>query len=113
MKHHYLWLIFRARGSRLGFGHLARRIFAAEDELQFKETAMADDHQKTEDKVGAINNDRERQLNTLIGLSEKFGDSLANAFAKNVSEGKKFDDVLKNVRRTFTEFSLRSATVSL
>jgi hypothetical protein len=33
--------------------------------------------------------DRTRQLNTLIGLSEKFGDSLSHAFAKNIAEGKK------------------------
>ena len=31
--------------------------------------------------------DRKRQLNTLIGLSEKFGDPLSNAFAKNIAEG--------------------------
>lgn len=70
---------------------------------------MADHHQKTEDKIGAINNDRERQLNTLIGLSEKFGDSLTNAFAKNVSEGKKFDDVLKSLRQSLVETGLRMA----
>ena len=38
---------------------------------------------------------------------------MANAFAKNIAEGKKFDDVLKNVRRTFTEFALRSAIAPL
>jgi phage-related minor tail protein len=60
-----------------------------------------------------VDEDRKRQLNTLISLSEKFGDSLANAFAKNVSEGKKFDNVLKHVRKTFTEFALRSAMAPL
>jgi hypothetical protein len=68
--------------------------------------AMAHHHQRTEDKVGAINNDRERQLDTLIGLSEKFGDTLTNAFAKNVSEGKKFDDVLKSLRQSSVETGL-------
>jgi hypothetical protein len=29
-----------------------------------------------------------RQLDTLIGLSERFGESLSTAFAKNISEGK-------------------------
>lgn len=53
--------------------------------------------------------DRQRQLETLIGLSEKFGDSLANAFAKNVSEGKKFDDVLKSLRQSLVETGLRMA----
>ncbi|WP_160195506.1 hypothetical protein [Microvirga sp. BSC39] len=33
------------------------------------------------------NKDRQRQLNTLIGLSERFGEYLSNAFAKNISEG--------------------------
>ncbi len=50
-----------------------------------------------------IASDRARQLNTLIGLSEKFGVSLSNAFAKNISEGKKFDDVLKSVRQSLVE----------
>ena len=44
--------------------------------------------------------DRDRQLNTLIALSNKFGDSLANAFANNVAGGKKLDDVLKGVRKS-------------
>ncbi|EIM25478.1 hypothetical protein [Microvirga lotononidis] len=35
--------------------------------------------------------DRARQLNTLIGLSEKFGDSLSNVFAKDIAEGIKSD----------------------
>jgi len=55
------------------------------------------------------NEDRKRQLNTLIGLSEKFGDSLSNAFAKNIAEGKKFDVVLKKVRDSLVETGLRLA----
>ncbi|WP_420846732.1 hypothetical protein [Microvirga tunisiensis] len=47
--------------------------------------------------------DRTCQLNTLIGLSEKFGDSLSNAFAKNIAEGKKFDNVIKSVRQSLVE----------
>ncbi len=58
-------------------------------------------------------NQAKRQLDTLIGLSEKFGDSLSNAFAKNISEGKKCDNVLKDVRKTFTEFALKSAMAPL
>src|SRR5262245_46542816 len=57
--------------------------------------------------------DRERQLTTLISLSDKYGDSLANAFAKNVSEGKKFDDVLKEVRKSLVDTSLRLAMAPL
>ncbi|MBO1907091.1 phage tail tape measure protein [Microvirga sp. 3-52] len=57
--------------------------------------------------------DRKRQLNTLIGLSEKFGDSLSNAFAKNIAEGKKFDNVLKSVRQSLVETGLRLALAPL
>ena len=57
--------------------------------------------------------DKDRQLNTLIGLSEKFGDSLSNAFAKNISEGKKFDNVLKSVRQSVVETGLRLALAPL
>ncbi|NIX76902.1 phage tail tape measure protein [Microvirga terricola] len=53
--------------------------------------------------------DRRRQLSTLIGLSDKFGGSLAKAFAKNIAEGKKFDDVLKSMRRSLVETGLRMA----
>lgn len=57
--------------------------------------------------------DQTRQLNTLIGLSDKFGDSLSNAFAKNISEGKKFDNVLKSVRQSLVETGLRLALAPL
>jgi hypothetical protein len=60
-----------------------------------------------------IDDDRKRQLNILIGLSEKFGDSLSNAFAKNISEGKKFDNVLKSVRQSLVETGLRLALAPL
>lgn len=61
----------------------------------------------------SIEEDRKRQLTTLIGLSEKFGDSLSNAFAKNVAEGKKFDNVLKSVRQSLVETGLRLALAPL
>ena len=57
--------------------------------------------------------DRSRQRNTLIGLSEKFGDSLSNAFAKNIAEGKKFDNVIKLVRQSLVETGLRLALAPL
>jgi len=66
-----------------------------------------------EEPVSDLKKDRERQLNTLIGLSEKFGDSLSNAFAKNIGEGKKFDDVLKKVRESLVETGLRLALAPL
>src|SRR4051812_22551087 len=53
--------------------------------------------------------DRARQLGTLAGLSDKFGDSLAHAFTKSVSEGKKFDDVLKSIQRSLVDKGLRLA----
>ena len=58
-------------------------------------------------------NNRLRQLNTLIALSNKFGDSLANAFANNVAEGKRLDDVLKGVRKSLLEMTLRTALAPL
>jgi hypothetical protein len=39
-------------------------------------------------KPSVIEQDRDRQLQTLIGLSERFGDSLTTAFAKTVAEGR-------------------------
>jgi phage-related minor tail protein len=57
--------------------------------------------------------DRKRQLNTLIGLSEKFGDSLSNAFAKNIAQGKKFDNVLKSMGQSLVETGLRLAVAPL
>lgn len=59
------------------------------------------------------NEDRQRQLGTLIGLSEKFGETLSKAFAKNVTEGRKFDDVLKSVRKSLVETGLRLALAPL
>ncbi|WP_174800001.1 phage tail tape measure protein, partial [Microvirga aerophila] len=63
-----------------------------------------------EDKAAS---NRQRQPNTLIGLSDRFGESLTNAFAKNVAEGKKFDDVLKSVRQSLVETGLRMALAPL
>lgn len=57
----------------------------------------------------SVEEDRKRQLSTLIGLSDKFGDSLSNAFAKNIAEGKKFDNVLKSLRQSLVETGLRLA----
>jgi hypothetical protein len=57
--------------------------------------------------------DKDRQLSTLIGLSDKFGDSLSNAFAKNVAEGKKLDDVFKKMRVSLVETGLRLALAPL
>lgn len=61
----------------------------------------------------SVEEDRKRQLSTLIGLSDKFGDSLSNAFAKNIAEGKKFDNVLKSLRQSLVETGLRLALAPL
>jgi phage-related minor tail protein len=74
---------------------------------------MASQEAFKEEPVSDLKKDRERQLNTLIGLSEKFGESLSNAFAKNIGEGKKFDDVLKKVRESLVETGLRLALAPL
>src|SRR5262245_51447514 len=50
-----------------------------------------------------------RELDQLVGLSDKFGASLTRAFAKNVAEGKRFDEVLKGVSRSLVAMSLRAA----
>jgi phage-related minor tail protein len=75
---------------------------------------MPDDpYKQKRDEIRDEKKQAARQLDILIGLSNRFGESLSNAFAKNISEGKKFDNVLKGVRRTFTEFALRSAVAPL
>ncbi|WP_210485629.1 phage tail tape measure protein [Microvirga antarctica] len=53
--------------------------------------------------------DRQRQLDTLIGLSDRFGTTMTKAFAKNVAEGNKFDAMLKSVQRSLVETGLRLA----
>lgn len=70
---------------------------------------MPDQPIDSKNSQDSILKDKERQLGTLTGLSDKFGDSLANAFAKNIAEGKKFDDVLKSLRQSLVETGLRMA----
>jgi hypothetical protein len=60
-----------------------------------------------------LDEDRKRHFNTLIGLSDQFGNSLTSAFARNIAEGKKFDDVLKSVRRSLVETGLKMALAPL
>ena len=72
---------------------------------------MTGDHER--EKSAALDRDRERQLSTLIALSERFGDSLARAFAKNVAEGKKLDDMLKGMGQSLAQAGLRQALSGL
>ena len=50
-----------------------------------------------------------RELGELVGLSEKFGATLTRAFARNIAEGKRFDEVLKGVGRSLVAMGLRAA----
>ena len=43
------------------------------------------------------NEQRQRQLETLDRLAQRFGASLSSAFAKNASEGKRLDEVLGKI----------------
>jgi len=72
--------------------------------------AMADFDQ---DKSASFEKDRERQLGTLIQLSDRFGDSLSRAFAKNVVEGRKLDDMLKTMGQSLLQSGLRQALSGL
>ena len=72
---------------------------------------MAFDHEH--DSGAALDRDRERQLGALIALSERFGDSLSRAFAKNLAEGKKLDDMLKGMGQSLAQAGLRQALSSL
>ena len=72
---------------------------------------MTDDD--SPDKRAALDKDRERQLGTLIQLSERFGDTLSRAFAKNVAEGRRLDEVLQTVGRSLVQSGLRQALSAL
>ena len=74
---------------------------------------MRTENTKQDEKLSENQKNREHQLNTLTGLSDRFGDSLTSAFAKNIAEGKKFDDVLKSVRRSLVETGLKMALAPL
>jgi lambda family phage tail tape measure protein len=64
-------------------------------------------------ETGMPSKDRERQLSALIGLSDRFGDSLSRAFAKNLAEGRKLDDMLKGMGRSLLESGLKQALSGL
>ena len=52
---------------------------------------------------------RQRQLETLDRLAQRFGASLSGAFSKNVAEGKRLETVLNAVGRTLLNATLRAA----
>jgi phage-related minor tail protein len=55
------------------------------------------------------NERRQRQLETLDRLAQRFGASLSAAFGKNASEGRRLDDVLGRIGNTLLRASLRAA----
>lgn len=52
---------------------------------------------------------RQRQLETLDRLAQKFGASLSGALTRNASEGRRLDTVLDTVGRTLLRATLRAA----
>ena len=46
---------------------------------------------------------RQRQLEQLDRLAQRFGTSLSTAFAKNAADGRRLDDVLNSVGRTLAQ----------
>ena len=60
------------------------------------------------DRDGERRERRERQLETLDRLSQRFGTSLSDAFSRNVAEGR-LDGVLQSIGRTILTTALRSA----
>ena len=62
------------------------------------------------DRDGAA---RQRQLESLDRLAQRFGASLNGAFSKNVAEGKRLDGVLNAVGRTLLNTTLKVAAKPL
>lgn len=54
---------------------------------------------------------RQRQLEQLDRLAQRFGTSLSTAFAKNAADGRRLDDVLNSVGRTLVNASLAKGGV--
>lgn len=52
---------------------------------------------------------RERQLEALDRLSQRFGTSLSDAFSRNVAEGRRLDGVLQSLGRTLLSATLRAS----
>jgi phage-related minor tail protein len=52
---------------------------------------------------------RQRQLETLDRLAQRFGTSLSSALSRNVAEGRRLDDALSRVGRSLLNVTLRAA----
>ena len=65
--------------------------------------------------TGLVDTTREtaRQLESLRGLSDRFGESLTRAFARGIAQGQELDGILRTLGRSFVEMGLRSAFAPL
>ncbi|MFM8750580.1 phage tail tape measure protein [Rhabdaerophilum sp.] len=54
-----------------------------------------------------------RQMRALDAVTSQFGRSLSRALASGITQGKGFDDVLKNIGQRFLEIALKSAVKPL
>ncbi|MCE2933154.1 MAG: phage tail tape measure protein [Hyphomicrobiales bacterium] len=54
-----------------------------------------------------------RQMRALDAVTSQFGRSLSRALAGGITQGKGFDDVLKNIGQRFLEIALKSAVKPL
>jgi phage-related minor tail protein len=69
----------------------------------------------TGNDTGLVDTTREtaRQLESLRGLSDRFGESLTRAFARGIAQGQELDGILRTLGRSFVEMGLRSAFAPL
>ena len=69
----------------------------------------------TVNDAGLVDTTREtaRQLESLRGLSDRFGESLTRAFARGIAQGQELDGILRTLGRSFVEMGLRSAFAPL
>ncbi|HEX2552066.1 MAG TPA: phage tail tape measure protein [Microvirga sp.] len=57
--------------------------------------------------------DTARELESLRGLADRFGDSLTRAFARGIAQGQAFDSILQGLGRSLVEMGLRAALAPL
>ena len=54
-----------------------------------------------------------RELESLRGLADRFGESLTRAFARGITQGQEFDSILQGLGRSLVEMGLRAAFAPL
>ncbi len=70
---------------------------------------MADDPRRFNDGIAETT----RQLESLSGLSDRFGDSLTRAFSLGIVQGRQLDGILKTVGQSLVQSGLRMALAPL